>query len=319
MAVAAHSISLAEVRAAAARIRPYVRRTPTMELVGARQPLPWSVSLKLELLQVTGSFKPRGALNRMLQLPETERLRGVVTASGGNHGQGVAYAGHVLGVPSHVYVPITAPQVKVNRIRGWGAEVHQVGEVYHHAYLAALEHAERGGLPYLHAYADRDVVIGQATTGLEFLEDHPNLEALLVAVGGGGLIAGIAAYAGQASPGTRILGVEPEGAATLYRALEAGQPVALDRLTSYASDALGATSVGEINLALAQRYVERVVLVTDDEIRAAQRYLWEEVRLVAEPGGAAALAALLSGRVEIPHRARVGVLVCGSNASLSFP
>src|SRR4051794_9122556 len=284
MAVETANLTAEEIRAAAERIRPFVRRTPSMELVGAHAALPAAVVLKLELLQVTGSFKPRGALNRMLELTPEQRARGVVAASGGNHGLGVAYAASVLGVTAHVYIPETASPVKVEKIRGWGARVVQVGQYYHEAYAAAKEHAEREGLSYVHAYEDRAVVAGQGTVGLEFLQDCPNLDVLLVAVGGGGLIAGIAAYVGQTAPNVRVIGVEPVGIPTLHAALAAGQPVKLERIESFAADSLGAQSVGMLNYALASRYVERVALVTDDQIRAAQRFLWDEVRLVTEPG-----------------------------------
>jgi len=310
-------LTSAEIRDAAARLRPYLRRTPTMDLTGTQRPLPWPVSVKLELLQVTGSFKPRGALTRMLELDPAERQRGVVAASGGNHGLGVAYAARVLGVPAFVYVPETASPVKVKKIRGWGAEVRQVGQYYHEAYLEARAHAERERLAYVHAYEDRAVVVGQGTVGLEFLEDRPELDAILVAVGGGGLIGGIAAYVGQERPRTRVIGVEPRGAATLFEALRAGRPVELERIASVAADSMGAKIVGELNYQLARRYVERVVLVEDAEILDAQRFLWEDARLVTEPGGAAAMAGLLSGRLELPPEARVGVLVCGSNAQIS--
>src|SRR5579884_3282549 len=318
MAASDLHVAADEIRRAAARIGSYLRRTPTLELVGTRQRLPWRVALKLELLQVTGSFKPRGALNRMLELAPAERARGVVAASGGNHGLGVAYAAHVLGVPAFVYVPETASPVKVEKIRAWGAQVFQVGQFYHQAYQAAQERAEREGLAYVHAYADRAVVTGQGTVGLEFLDDCPDLEALLVAVGGGGLISGIAAYAGQSLGRPRVIGVEPKGIPTLYEALRAGRPVTLERIESIAADSLGAQSVAPINYELARRYVERVVLVSDEDIVAAQRFLWEEVRLVAEPGGAAALAALLAGTSGLPEGARVGVVVCGSNAAVRF-
>jgi len=309
-----------EIEAAAERIRPYVRRTPLLELRRTtREALPWDVVLKLESLQVTGSFKPRGALNALLSLPRTEIERGVVTASGGNHGLGVAYAARTLGVPATVYVPETAPSVKRERIASWGAEVRLAGREYAVAAEAAHDDAERHGKPYLHAYADAPVIAGQGTVALEFVEDAggPFLDYLLVAVGGGGLIAGMATAVLE-MPWLTVVGIEPEGAATLHAAWQAGAPVDVDRLDSFAADALGARRVGDLNYALARQHVARVELVTDDEIRAAQRYLWEEIQLVAEPGGAAALAGLLSGKARVPEGARVGVLVCGGNAQLQL-
>lgn len=311
------TVGLAEIQAAAERIRPYVRRTPLLELGKTlRRPLPWDVVLKLESLQVTGSFKPRGALNALLSLPQRAIKAGVVTASGGNHGLGVAYAARTLGVPATVYVPETAPLVKQQRIASWGATVRLVGREYAEAAAAAHDDAERNGKPYLHAYADAPIIAGQGTVALEFVEDAgaPALDYLLVAVGGGGLIAGMAAAVSE-MPWLTVVGIEPEGAATLYEAWQAGGPVDISRLDSFASDALGARRTGDLNYALARQHVARVELVADDDIRAAQRFLWEEVQLVAEPGGAAALAALLSGKARVPEGARVGVLVCGGNTS----
>jgi threonine dehydratase len=311
------TVSAADVRAAAERIAGYVRRTPVLWLDHTtRAPLSWEVALKLENVQVTGSFKPRGALNALLSLPRPVVERGVVTASGGNHGLGVAYAARRLGVPATVYVPETAPRVKQEGIAGWGAEVRLVGREYAEAAEAAHADAQRTDRPFLHAYADRPVIAGQGTVALELLEDAVRpLEYLLVAVGGGGLIAGMAAFAAEAA-GPTVIGVEPEGAATLHAALAAGRPVDVERLDSLAADALGARRVGDLNHALAATYVSRVALVTDDEIVAAQRFLWEETQTVAEPGGAAALAALLSGAARVPDGARVGVLVCGGNTTL---
>jgi threonine dehydratase len=304
-----------DVRAATGRIAGHVRRTPTLRLGDStRSASARDVTLKLENLQVTGSFKPRGALNALLAMPRAVIEHGVVTASGGNHGQGVAYAARRLGVPATVYVPETAPLVKQERIASWGAEVRLVGREYAAAAEAAHADAERTGRPYLHAYADAAVVAGQGTVALEFLADEPDLEYLLIAVGGGGLIAGMAAYAAEHA-GATVIGVEPEGAATLHAALAAGGPVDIDRLDSIAADALGARRVGDLNYALARAHVARVALVTDEQIEQAQRYLWQEAQTVAEPGGAAALAGLLSGAADVPPGARVGVLVCGGNAA----
>lgn len=310
--------TVADIQAAAARIRPYVRRTPLLELrTTVRTDLPWDVVLKLECLQVTGSFKPRGALNAMLTLPPAEIVNGVVTASGGNHGLGVAYAARRLGVPATVYVPETAPAVKRERIASWGATVQLAGWEYAEAAAAAHEDAERHGRPYLHAYADPPIIAGQGTVALEFVEDAgmPFLDYLLVAVGGGGLIAGMATAVSE-MPWLTVVGIEPEGAATLHDAWQAGGPVDIVRLDSFASDALGARRVGDLNYALARQHVARVELVSDEDIRAAQRFLWEEAQALAEPGGAAALAGLLSGKARVPEGARVGVLICGGNAAL---
>jgi threonine dehydratase len=313
-------LGLPEIQAAAERIRPYVRRTPLLELrTTLRRPLDWDVVLKLESLQVTGSFKPRGALNAMLSLSRAEIAGGVVTASGGNHGLGVAYAARTLGVAATVYVPDLSPLVKRQRIAAWGAEVRVVGREYAEAAAAAHDAAARHGRPYLHAYADAPIIAGQGTVALEFVEDAgaPALDYLLVAVGGGGLIAGMATAVSE-MPWLTVVGIEPEGAPSLYDAWQAGRPVDVARLDSFAADALGSRRVGDLNYELARQHVARVELVSDDDIRAAQRFLWEEVQLVAEPGGAAALAGLLSGKARVPEGARVGVLVCGGNAQLDL-
>ncbi|MDP8924638.1 MAG: serine/threonine dehydratase [Chloroflexota bacterium] len=306
----------ADVRAAAARIAPYVRRTPVLDLgKTTRRAYPWEIVLKLESLQVTGSFKTRGALNTLLTLSPEVLKRGVVTASGGNHGLGVAYAARALGARATVFVPETAPAVKCERIAAWGAEVRKVGQEYAIAAAAADEEARRSGRAYVHAYADAPVIAGQGTTALEFVEDAGEpLDYMLVAVGGGGLISGVGAFLAEL-PYVTLVGVEPEGAATLHAALAAGGPVDIHRLDSVAADALGARRVGSLNYALAKQRVARVELVTDEEIVAAQRWLWEEVQLVAELGAAAALAGLLSGKARVPDGARVGVLVCGGNAT----
>ena len=311
----AQAVTPADVRAAAARIAPYVRRTPILDLGRAtRQTYPWEIVLKLESLQVTGSFKSRGALNTLLTLPPEALTRGVVTASGGNHGLGVAYAARALGARATVFVPETAPAVKAQRIAAWGAEVRTVGQEYAVAAAAADEEARRSGRAYVHAYADATVIAGQGTVALEFVEDAGGpLDYMLIAVGGGGLISGVAAFLSE-MPYVTVVGIEPEGAATLHAALAAGGPIDIDRLDSIAADSLGARRVGDLNYGLAKRHVARVELVTDEDIIAARRWLWEEVQLVAELGASAALAGLLSGKARVPEGARVGVLVCGGNA-----
>ncbi|MFN8523831.1 MAG: serine/threonine dehydratase [Chloroflexota bacterium] len=310
-----------DVAAAAERIAPYIRHTPTMPLGKTlRTAFPFELVLKLENLQVTGSFKARGALNAILTSPEHSLERGVVTASGGNHGLGVAYAARAVGVPATVFVPVTAPAVKRERIAEWGAEVRTVGREYAEAAEAAMAEARTTGRRYVHAYADPAVIAGQGTVTKELCEDAGGaLDYIVIAVGGGGLIGGAAAYTLE-MPWITLLGVEPFGAATLHAALAAGGPVDLGHIDSIAADALGARRVGDVNYDLARRRVARVELVADGDIRRAQYLLWDEVQTVAEPGGAAALAALISGAAKIPEGARVGVLVCGGNTgSLPTP
>jgi threonine dehydratase len=265
------------------------------------------ITIKLELLQNTGSFKPRGAFNRMLLAERS--AGGVIAASGGNHGAAVAYAARSLGMAAEIFVPSGTPAAKVARIASYGAKVVRGGETYAEALTASrLRQAETGALE-VHAYDHADVLAGQGTVGLEFEHDAPELTHILVAAGGGGLIGGVAAwYAGSAS----VVSVEPEGCPALHDALRAGAPVNAP-VGGLASDSLGARQVGALMFPIAQRFVSQAVLVTDEAILAAQRLLWEELRLVAEPGGATALAALLSGRFVPPDGARVGVVVCGAN------
>jgi threonine dehydratase len=290
--------------AAASRISIYVRHTPVLRvnLVGNSP-----VTLKLELLQHAGSFKPRGAFNRLLSAERS--AGGVIAASGGNHGAAVAYAARSLGMDAEIFVPAGTPAAKVARIASYGARVVQGGETYAEALTASRQRQAETGALEVHAYDDADVLAGQGTVGREFEQDAPDLTHILVATGGGGLIGGIAAwYAGSAE----VISVEPEGCPTLHDALLAGQPVNA-KVGGLASDSLGARQVGALMFPIAQRFVSQAVLVPDEAILAAQRLLWDRLRLVAEPGGATAAAALLSGRFVPPAGARVGVVVCGAN------
>jgi len=279
-------------------IRPYVGRTPVFRDEG--------VVYKLELLQHSGSFKARGAFANLLtrEVPAA----GVVAASGGNHGAAVAYAARALGRKATIFVPTVASKAKVDRIRSYGAELVVVGERYADALSASERFAAESGALQVHAYDQEGALLGQGTVGMEWESQSPELDTVLVAVGGGGLIGGMAAwYAGK----VRVIGVEPSAAPTLTRALEAGRPVDAPA-GGIAADSLAPKRVGELMFPIAQRYVERVVLVEDEEIIAAQKDLWQRYRLVAEAGGAAAYAALLSGKVEGRN---LGVLVCGGNTT----
>jgi len=291
-------------------IRPHIRWTPVVRVdladfgLAARP-----VDLKLELFQHSGSFKVRGAFANLLTRPIPPA--GVVAASGGNHGAAVAYAARQLGVPATIFVPRVTSPAKVERIRGYGAQLVIAGERYAEA-LAASERfvAERGALA-IHAFEDPATLLGQGTLGGEIDADIPNLSALLVAVGGGGLIGGIAAwFRGR----VRIIAVEPEGAPTLWRAFEAGRPVDAET-EGIAADSLAPKRVGELMFPIAQEFVERSVLVSDDDIRAAQAALWDKLRVVTEPGGAAAFAALLSGKFTPGPHERIAVLLCGANTN----
>ncbi len=291
-------------------IQKHIRKTPIVEIQGADFGLDGStVILKLELLQHSGSFKARGAFANLLMRPVP--AAGVVAASGGNHGAAVAFAAMKLGKPARIFVPVVSSEAKMNRIRGYGAELVVTGQRYADALAASQEWAAQSGALAIHAYDQPETLLGQGTVGLELEQQSPQLDALLVAVGGGGLIGGIAAwYRGR----TRIIGVEPEAAPTLYRALEAGHPVDAEA-GGIAADSLAPRRVGELMFPIAQKYVERVVLVSDPAILRAQAALWDVLRVAAEPGGAAALAALLSGQYQPRPGERVGVLVCGGNTT----
>jgi threonine dehydratase len=290
-------------------IRPHIRRTPVVEADGADFALgKIRLSFKLELLQHSGSFKARGAFTNLLtrQVPKA----GAVAASGGNHGAAVAYAAQKLGVPARIYVPTVSSTAKTQRIRDYGAELVIEGERYADALATSEKWAAESGAMQVHAFDQEGALLGQGTVGLE-LEEQAKIDTLLVAVGGGGLIGGIAAWCEKR---VRIVGVEPAAAPTLTRALQAGRPVDAEA-GGIAADSLAPRRVGELMFPLAQQYVERVVLVEDDAIVAAQKSLWNVLRVAAEPGGAAAFAALLTKKYQPQKAERVGVLICGGNTS----
>jgi len=305
-------------RAAIARIealiRPHLRYTPVIQVTPADFGLDLAgLHLKLELLQHTGSFKPRGAFASLLTKPVPKA--GVVAASGGNNGAAVAYAAQKLGLPARIFVPSVASPAKIARIRAYGADLVVEGERYADA-LAMSEAWQKtsGALP-VHAYDQPETLLGQGSTGLELEAQCPDLDTVLVAVGGGGFIGGIAVwYEGR----VKVIAVEPETAPTLNMALQAGQPVDAPA-GGIAADSLAPRQVGQLMFPIAQQYVASSVLVSDDAIRAAQVMLWDKLRLATEPGGATAFAALLSGRYAPAKNERVGVMVCGANpADMGF-
>jgi threonine dehydratase len=303
-------ISRAGITRTHAVIRSYLRRTPVIETDAVDWQLGrFQAVFKLELLQRTGSFKARGAFANLLlrEIPAA----GVVAASGGNHGVAVAYAARCLGKRARIFVPRVASPAKLARIEATGAELSVTGERYSDALAASEEWALRSGALQIHAFDQAETLLGQGTVGLELEAQAPSLDTVLIAVGGGGLIGGIAAwYAG----GVRLIGVEPQSAPTLTRALEAGRPVEAEA-GGIAADSLAPKQVGELMFPLAQQYVERVVLVEDQAIRAAQCSLWEMLRIVAEPGAAAAFAALQSGGYRPREGERVGVVLSGANTT----
>lgn len=290
-------------------IRPYVRVTPVVEVRGGDFGLgDFSITLKLELFQHSGSFKARGAFTNLLtrEIPAA----GVVAASGGNHGAAVAYAAMRLGVPAKIFVPTVSSPAKVERIRAYGADLAIVGDRYADALAASEAWAARTGALAVHAYDQLETLLGQGTLGME-LAGQASLDTVLVSVGGGGLLGGVAAwYAGE----LKVIGVEPESAPTLTEALKAGRPVDAPA-GGIAADSLAPRKVGELMFPIARAHVATVLLVSDAAIRRAQDALWSAVRIVAEPGGAAAFAALLGGAYAPAAGERVGVIVSGGNST----
>jgi threonine dehydratase len=290
------------------RIRPYVRRTPVIDVnledFGLERRI---IHLKLELLQHTGSFKPRGAFANLLTrgVPEA----GVVAASGGNHGIAVAFAAKRLGVPARIFVPSVAAPTKQERIKSLGAELVIAGDRYDDALVASQAYVKETGALSVHAFDQRETLLGQGSVGIELERQCPDVETLLVAVGGGGLIAGIAAWFDGS---IKIVAVEPRAAPTLYDAMAVGRPID-SPAGGIAADSLAPRRVGDLVFPIAQTFVDHVVLVEDEAIVAAQRALWSTVRVATEPGGAAAMAALLSGAYKPERGERIGVLVCGGN------
>ncbi|MBI2720011.1 MAG: threonine/serine dehydratase [Rhizobiales bacterium] len=302
------TITRQAIAAAAQRIAPYIRRTPVIGISvdGVGRP----VTLKLELLQHSGSFKPRGAFNNLVG--RNPAGPGVAAASGGNHGAAVAFAAQALGHRARIFVPETASPAKVARIASYGAAIVQKGANYYEALAHCEAHIAATGALGVHAYDAIETLEGQGTLGREIEDQAPDLDTLLVAVGGGGLIGGIAAWY-QSS--IKIVGIEPETCNTLHAALAAGDRVGV-KPSGVAVDSLGASMVGSLMFPIARAHVDHVALVGDEDIGAAQRYLWHRLQLVTEPGGATAFAALLSGAYRPEKDERVGVLLCGANTTL---
>jgi threonine dehydratase len=302
---------IAAIRAAADRIATEVRRTPLVPAEHDKVRLEGRVLLKLECLQVTGSFKPRGAMNTLRSLGADEIRRGIITASGGNHGLGVAYAGYVAGAPATIYLPTSAPKAKIAKLEAWGAKVVVEGAVWDEANRAALDEAERRGLTYIHPFADPRVIAGQGTLGLEILEQAPDLDTVLVAIGGGGLIAGVALAVKAVKPMVKVMGVEPTGAPTLYESVKARRLVELPRIDT-AAGTLAPRMSATLNLEIISKYVDEIMLVSDEQMREAARWLWFEHGIAAELSGAASLALLLSGKYKPRAGETVCALVCGA-------
>jgi len=310
------SVTLASIQAARARIGGAIYVSPCQlshqlsELTG----LP--LHLKLENLQLTGSFKERGALNKLLTLGKVERERGVIAASAGNHAQGVAFHASSLGIRAQIVMPLATPQIKVAATRGFGAEVILHGASYEEACDEALRRRVEEGRTFIHPFDDPEVISGQGTIGLELLEQVPDIEAVVVPIGGGGLIAGVACALKENDPKIRVVGVEPEKLPSMLRAREAGHPVTIAPEATIA-DGIAVRRAGDLTLPLVSRYVDEIVTVDDEEIASAILMLLEQEKTLAEGAGAAALAAVVQSKTNLRQR-RTVVLVCGGNIDVTL-
>lgn len=306
-------VSPGDVDEAARALRRYLAVTPLQQSFALTEKVGCPVFLKIETTQPTRSFKVRGALNRVLHLPADERRAGVISASAGNHGQGVAYAARTFDIPATVYVPIGANEGKVASMRRLGARVVEHGRTFNDANLEALRVAAATGAAFVHAYDDPEVVAGQGTVGLELLDQLPDLDTVICPIGGGGLISGIAVHLKARRPGIHIVGVEPTGAAAMHASHRAGRLVVLDRVETMA-DGLAASAPGPLTFAITEAFVDELLLVEEPELLRAVRVLMQWEHLLVEPGGAAATAALLYHYRPRPGE-RIAVLVSGANVA----
>ena len=306
-------LELEQILQAHERIKDSVRRTPCLRTRFFHSPAveDASLALKLECLQVSGSFKSRGASNKVMSLAERDRARGLVTASGGNHGLGVAYAGRRAGAPVRVYLPRSTPVAKAEKLERWGVQVVFEGEAWDDANAAAQRAAEHEGMTYVHPFADPEVMAGQGTVGVEILEQLPAVDTVLVSIGGGGLVSGISTALKEGKPGVRVIGVEPTGAPTLKRSVEAGRPVELEAITTQANT-LAPRRTEQANLDIVRERVDDIVLVEDDDMRDAARWLWFEMGLGVELAAGAAVAALRTGAYRPSRDEILCAVVCGA-------
>jgi len=310
------SVTLTTIQAARARIGEAIYFSPCQLSSDLSELTGLPLHLKLENLQRTGSFKERGALNKLLTLSQAERERGVVTASAGNHAQGVAFHAAALGIRAQIVMPLATPQIKVAATRGFGADVVLHGSNYDEACEEALRRRLEEGRTFIHPFDDAEIINGQGTIGLELLEQVPDLEAVVVPIGGGGLISGVACALKETNPRIRVIGVEPEKLPSMLRAREAGAPVTLNAEATVA-DGIAVRRAGDLTLPLVSRYVDEIVTVDDEEIASAILMLLEHEKTLAEGAGAAALAALLQSKTNLRSR-RTVVLVSGGNIDVTL-
>ncbi len=304
-------ISIADIEAARSRIEPHVRHTPILPVSQWRDPLPFRATLKLELQQVTGSFKARGAMNRLLTLPPETIAKGLVTASGGNHGLAIARTGYVMGVPTKIFLPANVAPDKLPKFKGWNADTVIGGDSFDECNVQALAYAEQTGAAYVHPFADPFVVAGQGTLGLEILDDIPDVDVVLVAIGGGGLAAGLGTAIKARRPQVKVIGIEPFGAPTLHASLAANQVVTLDKIETRVPT-MASRRTDERVFGLIRSTLDDVVLISDDDMANAARTLWFECGIAADLSGAATLAALQTGAVKVTPDQHVCIIVCGA-------
>ncbi len=309
-------VTLSSIQAARARIGESIYVSPCQLSHDLSSVTGLALHLKLENLQRTGSFKERGALNKLLTLGESERKRGVIAASAGNHAQGVAFHAAARQISAQIVMPLATPQIKVAATRGFGAEVILHGASYDEAYDEAMRLRIEEGRTFIHAFDDAEVISGQGTIALELLEQVPDIEAVVVPVGGGGLIAGMACALKETNPKIRVIGVEPERLPSMLRAREAGHPVTIAAEATVA-DGIAVRRSGDLTLPLVSRYVDEIVTVDDEEIASAILMLLEHEKTLAEGAGAAALAAVLQSKTNLRHR-RTVILVSGGNIDVSL-
>lgn len=309
-------VTLASIMTARARIGDAIHISPChlSHSLSALSGLP--LHLKLENLQRTGSFKERGALNKLLTLSNVERQRGVIAASAGNHAQGVAFHSAARGIKAQIVMPLATPLVKVAATRSYGAEVILHGANYDEAYDEAMRRRVEEGRTFIHPFDDAEVIAGQGTIGLELLEQVPDIEAVVVPIGGGGLISGVACALKESNPKIRVIGVEPEKLPSMLRAREGGKPVTIGAEATIA-DGIAVRRAGDLTLPLVTRYVDEIVTVDDEEIASAILTLLEHEKTLAEGAGAAALAAVVQAKTNLRHR-RTVVLICGGNIDVSL-
>ncbi|MEN8237181.1 MAG: threonine/serine dehydratase [Pseudomonadota bacterium] len=309
------AVSLDTVRAAADLLQSHIRHTPMLDACHARMslPHPCRLHLKLEQLQLTGSFKIRGATHKLLRLSQRQRQNGIVAASGGNHGRAVAYLGWKHSIPTTIFLPCTTPREKIEAIEHWKVNVEFAGENLNAANKISRDYAEKNNQGFIHPYANPEVISGQGTLALEVLQDCASVDVIVVPIGGGGLISGMAVAAKALRPNLKIIGVEPEGCPTLYNSLRAGHVVAVPEITTEVGT-LAIQQTTDVNFNLVHNHVDDVVLVSDQDMHNASRWLWQEFGIAAELSGAASVASLLAKKIQVDPCVQICAVISGMGA-----